>query len=111
MAAANAVRGGGRARARLRRPSLVSLPLQGPLHGVSSAVLVGVKTVCADAQHKNKTRSGNTKTPHPSLPVQQRRRSNAASPSGPDPPLLAWHKVRGKPSPTAQSSVAPFEPA
>eukprot|EP00962_Isochrysis_galbana_P041077 scaffold14997_cov167-Isochrysis_galbana.AAC.2 len=36
MAAACGTRG----RARLRRTSLISLPLQGPLHGVSSAVLV-----------------------------------------------------------------------
>eukprot|EP00962_Isochrysis_galbana_P024079 scaffold7364_cov130-Isochrysis_galbana.AAC.2 len=41
---------GTRGRARLRRPSLVSLPLQGPLHGVSSAVLVvccSVSSVCS----------------------------------------------------------------
>eukprot|EP00962_Isochrysis_galbana_P018923 scaffold5491_cov117-Isochrysis_galbana.AAC.7 len=39
MAAANAVRGGGRA---FKRPSLLSPPLQGPLPGVSSAVLAFV---------------------------------------------------------------------
>eukprot|EP00962_Isochrysis_galbana_P031885 scaffold10424_cov134-Isochrysis_galbana.AAC.1 len=41
---------GTRGRACLRRPSLLSLPLQGPLHGVSSAVLVvccSVSSVCS----------------------------------------------------------------